>query len=82
MVSNVVPVDFRNDERNVGVHSKRGGIVDYDGAGGLGSRRMLARDLAAGAEKGELDAIKPARAELLDRNCLVAKLHGFSGRAR
>ena len=58
MVSDVVAIYFRNNQRYVRICLKRRRVVDDNGAGSSRHRRILMRNLAAGAEKCDVDSIK------------------------
>ena len=49
-------VDLGHDERHVGVHAERRGVVDDRDAGGGEPRRQLARRRGAGREQGDVEA--------------------------
>ena len=52
----ILGIDFRNDQRDIGVHPKSGGVIDHDRSRALRDRRELFRRPSAGAEKSEVDA--------------------------
>ena len=68
LLPRIFRIDFRNNERHMRLHPEGRGIVDHDGVGLAGDWHKLARDVAAGAEKGDVDIIERTLAEFLDRN--------------
>ena len=58
MLPNVFAIYFRNHQRDIGFHPEHGGIIDHNRAGRARDRCVTPRDVAAGAEEREIDALK------------------------
>ena len=54
----VVGIDLRHDERDRPVHPPGGRVVDHGRAAGDRGRGQLARDVGAGREEGDVDAVE------------------------
>ena len=59
-------VDLGHDQRHVGVHPERAGVVDHDRALGGGDRRPHGRDLVGHVEHRHVDAVEGLLGQLLD----------------
>src|SRR5712691_787062 len=73
MLTHIFAVDFRNDERNVGVHPEYRRIIDDNRARVTSDRHKFAGNLAAGAEKCDVDLVEGILAELLNCDFSIAK---------
>ena len=60
----VVGVDLRDDERHLRVHPPGGRVVDDRRSVGDGGRRQLERDVTAGREQRDVDAVEGRRRPL------------------
>src|SRR6202022_3481420 len=73
----VLPIDLRNDQRNVRIHSENRRGVDYDRARFARSRDEPSGGLSARAEKCDVDLVEGVFAEFFHCNWLIAKLNVF-----
>jgi len=64
-------VNLGHHQRHVGFHAERARLVDDDGAGLHGLRRVLARLLRAGREQGDVDALEGVWADYFDGDLLA-----------
>src|SRR4051812_36571971 len=79
---NVIRVDLRDNERDVGLHSECRRIVDHDRAGIARDGRELSGDLAAGAKKCDINFVERSFIEFLNGNRLAAKRDFLADRSR
>ncbi len=82
MVLEVARVDFRHDQRHVGLHAERGRVVDHHRARLLAGLGEFARAGRPGAEERVVDIRKRRRAQFLDRQLLARELDRLAQRAR
>jgi hypothetical protein len=80
MLPDIVAVDLGDHERHVRVHPEHGGIIDNDCAGLAGDRCKFPGDVAAGAEKGNVDSGKGFRGKFGGGDLLGAEGDGRSCR--
>ena len=67
VLGDIVGVDLRHDQGNVGVHAEGARVVDDDRAGGCGDRAPLPRNAGRRARKHNLDTSERAGRQLVDR---------------
>jgi len=82
MAFHIVAIDFRNDERHLGNHAERRGVVHHNGTAIHSGLGVVAGDSAAGAEKGDVDIAEGVEGEGFDLERLPAKLKRLARRAR
>ena len=71
-------VDLGHDQRHVGVHPERAGVVHHDGTAGGRDRRPLGRDLVGHVEHGDVHAVEDLRGQLDDGELLAAYGEGLA----
>ena len=76
----VVGVHLAHDERDPGLHAPRGRVVDHGGATRGRLRSEVARDVGAGAEQGDVDAVERIPGRLANLDGLPADLDRSPGR--
>ena len=73
VLTDAARVDLRDHQRHVRVHAEGGGIVDDDGAGLGGDRRIFPGNAAAGGEQRDVDAVERIRSQFLNGDGLATK---------
>ncbi len=73
VILQVARVDFRHDQRHVGLHAKRGRIVDHHRARLLAGVGEFARAGRPGAEERVIDIGKRRGAQFLHRHALALR---------
>ena len=81
VVFHILAVDFGNDEWHLGHHPKSRGIIDHDRAAIHGGFGVVARNSAAGAEKGDVDVAEGVERERFNGVSFATKFEGFTRRA-
>ena len=77
----VVRIDLGHDERDVRLHPPGGRVVDDRGAASRCGRCQIARDVRAGTEQGDIDAIEGLGDRFGDLDRLATDRHAPSGRS-
>ncbi|GAA1854123.1 hypothetical protein GCM10009772_33660 [Pseudonocardia alni subsp. carboxydivorans] len=80
-LGHLLRVDLGHDERDLGVHPERAGVVDGDRAAGGGDRRPLGGDLVGHVEHRDVDAVEDLGLQLQDRDVLAADRQHLAGAA-
>jgi hypothetical protein len=80
MLPRIVAVDLRDHQRHVRFHPEDGGIIDDDRAGLASDGRKFPGDVAAGAEKGDVDPGERFRGKFGGGDLLAAERNRRSGR--
>ena len=81
MVFHIPAVDLRNDQRHIGVHSKRGTVVDDDRALLRRHGRERATDIATRGDEHEVNFTEQLRRRHFDRNLFTHALQLLADRA-